>query len=231
MATIQQFDQLNRIATEKESNRSIPIEQFFDEMELTEEQKEERKALAYNLQTVFNDFFTLVASLIIAGSDVDYELLSGIAVMRYLDALKTQGIDLDDKFYALNDYVARIVSEIVLTTQQHDTKEPYYLSQDRATNIAENESNTIFNNVDMQRAIDKGYKSKEWRTFRDKRVRHTHSMIDGEIIGIYDTFLVGDSEMAYPKDTTYGADAKEIVNCRCVLKYHKKSIYDDENEV
>ena len=220
-AQTQKFDQLNNIATQKESKRSIPIERYFDEMELTEEQKEERITLAYDLQKVFNDLFTLIAAFIMAGSDVDYEMLSGIAVMRYLDALKTQGIDLDDKYYTLNDYVARIVSEIVLTTKEHETEDAYYLSKDRATNISENESNVIFNNVDMQRAIDKGYTQKEWRTFRDSRVRHTHTMTDGVTIGIYDAFHVGDSEMLFPKDDSLGADAKEIVNCRCVLKYHK----------
>lgn len=221
MATqIQKFDQLNRITTQRTNERSIPIERYFDEMELTEEQKEERIALAYDLQKVFNDLFTLISALLVAGMSVDYDMLSGIAVMRYLDALKTQGIDLDDKYYTLNDYVARIVSEIVLATKEKE-KDAYYLSGDRATNIAENESNVIFNNVDMQKAIDKGYTKKEWRTFRDNRVRHTHTMVDGVTIGIYDAFHVGNSEMLFPKDDSMGADAKEIVNCRCVLKYHK----------
>ena len=54
---------------------------------------------------------------------------------------------------------------------------------------------------------------------RDRHVRHTHQLVEGKTIGINDVFLVGDSEMFYPKDTTFGASAREIVNCRCSIKY------------
>lgn len=221
MATqTQRFDVLNNMITDRDSGNVIPIERYFNEMDLSDEDKEKRIALAYDLQGVFNRLFTLVTAYIVAGYDVDYELLSGIAVMRYIDALKTQGIDLDDKYPTLTDYVARIVSEIVLTTKDNLGK-PYYLSEDRATNIAENESNTVFNTVEFQDAIDKGYTKKTWRTFKDSRVRRTHLIADGETIGIHDVFHVGDSLMRYPKDEELGASAKEIVNCRCVVKYSR----------
>lgn len=53
----------------------------------------------------------------------------------------------------------------------------------------------------------------------DRRVRHTHEMVDGETIGIYDAFEVGDALMMFPKDDSLGAGQEEIANCRCVVEY------------
>lgn len=54
---------------------------------------------------------------------------------------------------------------------------------------------------------------------KDQRVRKTHREVDGETIPIDEVFLVGESLMRFPKDTSLGASAEEIVNCRCVVKY------------
>ena len=43
--------------------------------------------------------------------------------------------------------------------------------------------------------------------------------MNGEQIGIFDDFEVGDCLMAYPKDPK--GKAEEIVNCRCSLKVYK----------
>lgn len=54
---------------------------------------------------------------------------------------------------------------------------------------------------------------------KDERVRPHHSEVDEEVVGIYDLFTVGNSQMSYPLDTKHGADPEEIVNCRCVVEY------------
>ena len=54
---------------------------------------------------------------------------------------------------------------------------------------------------------------------RDKRERKDHREVGGTIKPITEPFLVGDSVMDYPKDTSYGASASQIVNCRCSIKY------------
>ena len=54
---------------------------------------------------------------------------------------------------------------------------------------------------------------------RDERVRDTHAEIDGVTIPINDAFVVGNSLMDYPMDTSYGADLEEVINCRCGCIY------------
>lgn len=43
--------------------------------------------------------------------------------------------------------------------------------------------------------------------------------INGKYVPIGNAFHVGDSWMMFPKDTSLGADAKEIINCRCSITY------------
>ena len=62
---------------------------------------------------------------------------------------------------------------------------------------------------------------------RDRRVRHTHSLLDGKTVPIDQAFMVGNSFMMYPKNSeTFGTDAGEVVNCRCSVKYTMPKAYD-----
>ena len=58
---------------------------------------------------------------------------------------------------------------------------------------------------------------------KDKRVRETHREVDDVVLPISDPFEVGDYLMMFPKDTTFGAGPEEIVNCRCSVKYLRKT--------
>lgn len=133
---------------------------------------------------------------------------------RYFDILSVS-MEMDEY---LKKYVDDFSEQIVETTQNHADDE-WYLSSDRAMFVAENEANTTFNYLEYKKAVKTGKTKKKWITMRDRHVRHTHKLVDSKTIGINDVFLVGDSEMFYPKDTTFGASAQEIVNCRCSIKY------------
>ena len=139
-----------------------------------------------------------------------------------VNQVKTQYADIISASAVMDDYLTGYVQEfseqIVETTQEHFEDE-WYLSDDRAIFVAENEANTTFNYLEYKKAVKSGKTKKRWVTMRDRHVRHTHQLVDGKTIGINDVFLVGDSEMFYPKDTTFGASANEIVNCRCSIKY------------
>lgn len=94
------------------------------------------------------------------------------------------------------------------------------LSTNSANRIARTETHT-----GAQRAAFEAAKAstidlaKEWASSEDDRTRKTHNDIDGTIHeNLNELFLVGDSDMLYPGDEN--AEAKEVINCRCVALYH-----------
>lgn len=203
-----EFDELNN-----PKSRAIPYEQYFGEMELTEEQKEERIKASKRIEDMMLFLFSLLSVM----KEYSYENLEFVVSQvknQYSDILSVS-MEMDEY---LNGYVNDFSVQIVETTQNHMDDE-WYLSDDRAMFVAENETNTTFNYLEYKKAVESGKTKKRWITMRDRHVRHTHQLADGKSIGINDVFLVGDSEMFYPKDTTFGASAREIVNCRCSIKY------------
>lgn len=64
---------------------------------------------------------------------------------------------------------------------------------------------------------------KRWLSSRDPpRVRTDHLNADGQTVGMDDTFTVGGYDMQFPGDSSLGAPASEIVNCRCTITYVRK---------
>ncbi len=57
---------------------------------------------------------------------------------------------------------------------------------------------------------------KQWRTRGDKRVRHAHDEVDGQLRLLDEPFRVGGHDMDAPGDPT--APASLTVNCRCQLR-------------
>lgn len=208
------IDELNTIPKQKSvSSRALPYEQYFGEMELTEEQKEERVQLAED----FEDMMLFLFALLAVVSEFSYENIQFVVNQvesRYLSVLG-EYMALDDY---LNGYAKQFAENTVRTTTEH-SGDAWYTSSDRAMYVAENESNTSFNYSEYRQAIEQGKTQKQWITMRDKRVRHTHAEVDGETVGIEEVFLVGTSMMMFPKDDSLGASAKEIINCRCSVKY------------
>lgn len=205
-----EFDELN--APEK-YNRSIPFTTYFGEMELTEEQKEKRIAVAEELDELMLFLFALIAAMLESDSlDKNYVLIQ--VNQRYLHIVGKYA-DVD-KY--VEDYIKRFSDTFVMTTFE-SINDLWYLSADRAAFIAENESETTWNYEEYKRAIKSGKTKKQWDDVRDNKERKTHREVGGKVIPIEDTFIVGNSLMRYPKDDSLGADAKEIINCRCTIKY------------
>lgn len=218
MEQLSKADELNNIQNDASVKiKSIPFEQYFGEMEISEEDKEKRIALA--------ELFLYSISLILTLIRADKQMGIDAPNQQYASRLASRLIS--DCEYALgNDFskvdisqLENVASEVVDATYRN-IDNAYYVSNDRATYIAENEANSVQNAIELKQAIENGYKTKQWVTMRDKRVRHTHNNVDGEKIGIFDLFEVGDSFMLYPKDPN-GFD-EEIVNCRCSLKFLDK---------
>lgn len=203
------FDEINTLSEDE----ILDIDTYFDEMELTESEKEERKKFAYEVEDMMLFIFALFLTMKEFGymnkSYIISQLQSRYSeiVLRYMDI---------DKY--IEDYIREFSQETVDTTLKHIDDE-FYLSEDRGLLISVNEANTTLNYKDYESAIKVGKTRKRWLTEKDRKVRKTHKVLDDKTIPIEDVFIVGDTLMRFPHDTLYGIDYKELSNCRCVVRY------------
>ena len=223
------FDQLNTLSTtettkndrQKVSRKKIPIHDYFENMQISEEEKEKRVRLA-NL--LLADVLFLFA---LSKRNQDHHYLSEAFQKRYLSSVK-KVTEPDQK---MQRYIRKVCDSIVDTTlkgqkgglladsKANQPRDPYAVSMDRATNVAENEANTILNGDEYNAAIKNGCTKKRWTSYKDERVRADHADVDGQVVEINRPFHVGEYMMMYPKDDSLGAGLEEIVNCRCSVEY------------
>lgn len=61
---------------------------------------------------------------------------------------------------------------------------------------------------------------KQWLTMGDGKVRTSHKFVNGQIVQITQPFIVGSgAQLMYPGDSSFGAGAADVVNCRCYAAY------------
>ena len=200
---------------DKLNNLSMSYEQYFGEMALDEQEINERISLAQELEDVFLGLFLEVD---ITQETEEYDRWDEFEDRLYSDVLRIGMAFLGITYItaALNDYASQLATNITNTTRQN-MGVAWYTSLDRARYDAENEANSIGNYRQQVKAINQGYTQKTWVTMQDNRVRHTHVEVDGETIGIFDYFEVGNSKMLYPKDAN--GSGEEVINCRCTCEY------------
>ena len=247
MPTLQVFDRINRLDSEGNNLyklRSMPYEQYFGEMAfLSDEEKEERIALAEDLEDVMMFLMFLVVS------QSNYSYMAAISSVEIKETLRQRMVDtvsnhveidgelqeqindfIDDATDTTFEYLVILNSMIdststdarpTATGSENETDAEFYLSDDRARLLAEEESNSIFNYMGFDQAVMLGYRTKTWVTMADAFVRRTHVPMDGKTIPINELFQVGDSFMRFPRDQKYNARLKEIARCRCGIKYNK----------
>ena len=229
---ILRFDELNRLHKKDGKQRSMSIERFFDGMEISDTDKEERKQFAMDLE---DKLFIAIAFLFLAlqNNVPDGVSQSKNMVEQYLIEAVRKIIPIDSALLAhisnfssnFIDITVRNSGNIVSVdnnaTEKEKLKISYYFSEDRARLNAENETNSVFNYAQFRQAVDEGKTQKEWLTMKDERVRRTHADIDGAVVRINDYFHVGSALLRFPRDV-FGEAAEhpeETVNCRCSLKY------------
>lgn len=230
------FDELNTLSTtettkddrRKATRKKIPIHDYFENMQISEEEKEKRVRLA-NL--LLADVLFLFA---LSRRNRDTRYLSETFQKRYLSSVK-KVTEPDQK---MQRYIRKVCDSIVKTTlksEQDDGKkqgealtdsdeikvsqDSYAVSIERATSVAENEANAILNGEEYSNAVKNGCTKKRWKSYRDERVRADHADVDGQVVDISRPFRVGKYMMMYPKDDSLGAGLEEIVNCRCSVEY------------
>lgn len=201
------FDEINNLSEDE----IIDISTYFDDMELSDDEREKRKEFARSMDEIMLFIFALFLTM------KDYKYIDRNFIIKqleiqYLEAVK-QFADLDGY---IEDYIERFSKDTVDTTIKNGS-EDYWTSEERSTLIAVNEANSIMGYQQLQDTIKQGFTRKTWITERDNRVRKTHREVDRETIGITEMFLVGNSLMAYPHD--FSAETQEICGCRCSIKY------------
>lgn len=206
--SVQDFDELDIIG------ETLSYEKYFDEMEIPDEEKQQRIKLAKKFESMFFSLF-----LMLLDENKDIENCYKIADEEYCKIAR-KFLNTKQTPAYINDYAAQITMSVIDTTIKNLNSD-YYTSQDRAMNIAANEANSMGNYREQTEMIKQGYKYKVWQTMEDEKVRHTHTEVDNTKIGIFEHFNVGGSEMMFPKDISLGASAEETVNCRCSLEYLK----------
>ena len=239
MPTLQVFDRINRLDSEGNNLyvlKSMPYEQYFGEMNfLTKEEKEERIALAKDLEDVMMFLFYLVVS------QSEYAYMAAISSAEIKETLRQRMISTVSSHVEIDDDIREQIDEfiddatdttfeylVILTAlmdspnQETDVQDEseFYLSDDRARLLAEEEANSIFNYADFNRALMLGYRTKTWLTMADAFVRKTHRPLEGKTIPIDELFQVGDSFMRFPRDQKYNAKLQEIIRCRCGVKFN-----------
>lgn len=229
------IDELNQLCGYK---RSMPISKYFNEMHLSAFQKEQRISFAEDLEeemiyaltflfqnrdnlseyaletfkirfkTILQRYSTNYQIYLESASEDEQERARGIS-----DALKRLNRDIDIDLAA---FVA--ASQLATSTERHKN-DPYYFSNDRARLIAEEETNSIWNESDFADEIDTGSTMKTWVTMGDKRVRNSHAAVDGLTIPIDEPFELDGGMLMFPRDTSLGVSSDEVTGCRCWLEF------------
>lgn len=225
---IQHFEELNIL-----KRRSEPFRDYFKQMGITPKQKEDRIELALSLEEILLIFFDLFQTGVVDEVRLKQEMTYSLYEVLTEDTDNPGGKYFDTE-EDLNKYVKQVVNETYDATVENMEKSPndydytgetpYWVSDDRAMFIAENEANTLFNSKEFVEAKAKGYTHKIWMAYPDDRVRPTHVDVDGAKLPIGSYFQVGRARMLYPKDVTSelstGAECpEEVISCRCQVIY------------
>ena len=205
------FDELNDLVANK---RSMSFEQFFGEMELSDDEIQQRIELAEKLE----DGFLFVLALLFTMqqyNEVNWERARQEYENRYLSALAG--------YVTITPYIRQYVRDmsydIMDSTKKHQA-EYYYYSPDRGKFMAECEANTTRSYQCNEDAIAQGKTMKRWLTMGDKRVRTTHKEVGGTSKPIGEPFYVGGSLMMFPRDTQYSPPNSLVCGCRCSIIYY-----------
>lgn len=194
---------------------SVPYDEYFSDMELTNEERENRESFAEEFEKTILVIFALIAIM------REYGYVNKEYVVS---ELKKQYSEIADKYVDIDDYMEEYIDdfseEIVDTTLKHMDRDNWYLSDDRGILISENEATTVFNHSEFAEAIRQGKTMKQWIDIRDKRERASHLEVGGTALPIHEPFIVGDSLLLYPKDETYNPSVRETANCRCSIRYY-----------
>ena len=192
------------------------IEDYFEPMDITEEQKDERKKASRDFRDFLLFLFTLLA-VQDEFSSIDWAYFEAQFVIEFeRNALKyARDTEL------LQEFIRKKAEDFTNITREHYGEDSYWTSDERATFEAVNDANAVLGYEELDEAIENGYKYKTWKTELDARVRKDHRSMEGKKVKIDDYFVLPDCMMLMPHDDVNGTE-KQVSNCRCSLKYTRE---------
>lgn len=199
------FDELHSLSRDT-------YEEYFKNVPISDDRKIDRILMAMALEDNFLDVLSRIELRIrrnesFLGESIDWFMLAFLsAALHRID---------DDH---IRDTATRFGTEVALSTYRHQD-EKYMLSADRAINMAATESNAIMCYGELADAVKAGKSMKRWVTILDGREREWHNEANGMLVPIDEPFEVGGELLMYPLDSSLGATADNIANCRCVAEY------------
>lgn len=215
--SVSSYDELN---IRPNNRRSEPYKEYFSKMSISDKEKQERVTFSEQMEEVVLYILALIETTIESG-ETNREYIQTQFYDKYLDVIASYM--LIDTY--IKQYTLGVTKQIIDATFERFSAEDksiaddYYLSNDRAMFISECEANSILNYRQYSKAVKAGKTKKKWIDVGDKRERKTHLEVGGTILPIDEPFSVGDSLLQFPKDTSLGSSADEIVNCRCSIQY------------
>lgn len=192
------------------------IEDYFEPMDITEEQKDERKKASRDFRDFLLFLFTLLA-VQDEFSSIDWAYFEAQFVIEFeRNALKyARDTEL------LQEFIRKKAEDFTNITREHYGEDSYWTSDERATFEAVNDANAVLGYEELDEAIENGYKYKVWKTELDNKVRKDHRSMEGKKVKIDDYFVLPDCMMLMPHDDVNGTE-KQVSNCRCSLKYTRE---------
>lgn len=214
-----------------------PVE-YFDGMNILKEDKERRIKTAKELIKIIARFFEAQLLDLISGvyhfdkSKQEYENELMDIYFALLPEYQYE-TEVREKAYRFAQYVEDATDRAILKAKGNEnytmsrmtggkmTKEDVpesvlkMFSDDRATKIALNETNWIYNWLNHQ-IIAETQETHTWVSMRDEYVRVNHWDADGQTVPVNEPFIVGGYKMMFPLDDSLGAPIEEIINCRCI---------------
>lgn len=200
------------------------LDDYFEPMELSDEEKEDRKEIAKEIRDVMLWWLLTLLMYLRFGLPYEEDTLRSTLRSRLANVIYSHSTA--DAYLLM--YIDKLTKEVSDTTfkrvaEKKETikEDDYIFSDQRATEIGANEANSIGNHEEYLKAIEAGMKYKRWVAFKDNRVRKDHERMDGKKIPIKEYFKFPDCKGLYPHDEVH-LSAKQTVNCRCVAKYSFK---------
>lgn len=193
------FDELNK------------LKGYFSKMRLTPEEIEKRVSLGGFFYDAFFYVLTLMYIDSLINEDLDREFYISILQGRLIDALVENDITYEES------YIQNIVEDVIDMTIEHYSEEEYF-SDERALNLAQDNTNATCDNADYIAAVKQGKRTKTWYTEEDEAVRPAHREVNNKTIGIDDYFYVDGELLRFPHDRENGT-AKNLARCRCTIHY------------
>lgn len=214
-----------------------PVE-YFDEMNILKEDKERRTKTAKQFINAMIRFFEAQLLNLISGvylfdkSEQEYEnelmdiYFAMMPEYQYETAVR-------EKAYRFAQYIEEATERAVAKASGNENYKTSRMtggrmkkedipdsvlrmfSDNRATEIALNETNWIYNYLNHQ-IIAETQETHTWVSMRDELVRVNHRKADGQTVSVNEPFIIGGYKMMFPLDDSLGAPIKEIINCRCV---------------